>query len=143
MPKKIIVLLTVFGVLTLSCNKDEWARNPSGLEANIVLVGGGCGAIKVIEIDQNITRRSVPQNSCVPQQAEVEQQTDDAVFQKLSRFVQTLNLQSNPIEDCWRCADGSDYIITLRNGSSTIAHSIATNTDVRARQEFIEFLNSL
>ncbi|MCL7988393.1 hypothetical protein M8998_10625 [Sphingobacterium sp. lm-10] len=143
MTKNPLILLVLCSILILSCSKGDWLRDPEGLEAEIVLIGGSCGGVKVVKIDRRFTRKSVPQNSCVPQQAETRRETDAAVFKELTRFVEILDLHRNPIEECWRCVDGADYMITLRNGSNRIEHTIALNTDNKGRQEFITFLNSL
>ena len=138
---KIILLSCV--ILLLSCSKDEWISNPEGLEAEISLAAGMCGTTKVIKINKDLTSKSVPQNSCVTLQAEKVQQTDEVVFEKLNSFVKKLDLQKTPIQECWRCVDGADYIVKLRNGSNSIEHSISLNTDDKVRREFIEFLESL
>ncbi len=130
-------------ILLLSCTKDEWISNPEGLEVEISLATGWCGTTKLIKINKDLTSKSVPKNSCVPLQAEKIQQTDDVVFEKLNSFVEKLDLQKTPIQECWRCVDGSDYILKLRNGSNSIEHSISLNTDDKVRREFIEFLESL
>ncbi len=138
---KIILFSCV--ILLLSCSKDEWISNPEGLEVEISKVSGWCGTIKIIKINKDRTSKSVPQSSCMTLQAEKVQQTDDVVFEKLNSFVENLDLQKTPIQECWRCADGVDYILKLRDGSNSIEHSISLNTDDKVRRQFIEFLESL
>ncbi len=142
------IYLVVLGItlLFVACKKSDNKvdSETEGLKVEIKGISGW-GEFVSISVDQNKTVVKYPvETNGSPQTArDKSYRTSEETFRKLSSYVETYNLLEAKIQECARCVDGMDYVITVRSGSVENTVTIAVNRTDGKYADVLDFISKL
>ena len=139
-----MVLMGVF--LLFGCKKSNDINDPStsGLQVEIKGISGW-GEFVNISVDQNKTEVKYPAGTTGNPQTVKDKsyKTSEDIFRKLSSYVETYDLMNAKIDECARCVDGADYVITVRSGSKKNTVTIAGQRTDGKYADVLDFISKL
>lgn len=143
-------LIFLFVALFISaCSKDtgtepaEVMQPAEGLEVKLVVASGWCGTEKTVVMNSKQTHRDLRSDVCTRSSVNTIKQTDESRFNRLSSFLQDLDLFDREYRECSRCRDGVDYILTINDGARVVEQSIGFDNKEKGIPAFIAFLKEL
>ncbi|KKO92720.1 hypothetical protein AAW12_03235 [Sphingobacterium sp. Ag1] len=144
--KKAIFLVVIGVLLLFGCKKsDDTNDSPSsGLKVEIKGISGW-GNFVNISIDQNKTEVKYSKlPSGAPQDSKDKSyKTSEDTFRKLSSYVETYNLMEAKIQECASCADGTDYVITIKSSGKENTVTIAAYRTDGKYADVLDFIGKL
>ncbi|GAA4167423.1 hypothetical protein [Sphingobacterium ginsenosidimutans] len=144
--KKTIYLFVLSILLFLGCkksdNKIDSEPEISGLQIEIKAVSGW-GDEMNISIDQNKTEIKYPKGSLPETKKDKAYKTSDATFKRLSSYIDTYKLMDVKIEECARCADGTDYVIKIKLDGRENTVTIAAHRTDGKYADLLDFIDKL
>lgn len=143
---KTIYLFALSIFLFLGCrksdNKSDSESEPSGLRMEIKGISGWGDGVN-ISIDQNKTEIKYPKDGLSGTKKDKVYKTSEATLKQLSNYVNTYKLMDAKINECARCADGLDYVITIKSeGRENTVTIAAYRTDGRYT-DLLDFINKM
>lgn len=141
--KTVFCFLLIVCAFLSACSKKEVMKPSEGLEVKIVVASGWCGYVKTIVLNKNQTSKDLRGNTCQRSSVNTVAATDEKAFQKLNTYLLKLNLFDRKIQECSRCSDGVDYMLTINDGTQVIEHSIGFENKETGMAEFIAFMEAL
>lgn len=104
--------------LLFGCKKSNDINDPSTSGLKVEIKGiSGWGEFVNITVDQNKTEVKYPAGTTGNPQTVKDKsyKTSEDTFRKLSSYVETYDLMNAKIDECARCVDGADYVITVKS----------------------------
>ncbi|GEM_PF-2456000 len=141
--KKTKLFFVFIGLVFSACSKDAVMEPAEGLEVKLVVASGWCGTEKTIVMNSKQTRRDLRGNTCNKSSVNTVKQTDQVRFNRLGRYLEELDLFDREYQECTRCRDGVDYILTIDDGTRVVEQSIGFDNKEKGIPEFIAFLTEL
>lgn len=144
--KNTVYLILMGILLLLGCKKSENKTDSESTGLKVEIKGiSGWGEFVNISVDQNKTAVKYPAGTNgSPQTArDKSYRTSEETFRKLSSYVETYNLLEAKIQECARCVDGMDYVITVRSGSVENTVTIAVNRTDGKYADVLDFISKL
>lgn len=141
---KTIYLFALSIFLFLGCKKSDDKVNPedSGLKMEIKGISGWGDGVN-ISIDQNKTEIKYPKDGLSGAKKDKVYKTSEATLKQLSSYINTYKLMDVKINECARCADGLDYVITIKSeGRENTVTIAAYRTDGRYT-DLLDFINKM
>ena len=144
MMKKTIYLFVLSVFLLLSCKKSDNKIDPedSGLRIEIKGVSGW-GAGVNISIDQSKTEIKYPKDGLSETKKDKVYKTSEATLKQLSSYINTYKLMDAKINECARCVDGLDYIITIKSEGKENTITIAAYRTDGKYSDLLDFINKM
>ncbi|MDF2518294.1 MAG: hypothetical protein K0R59_3590 [Sphingobacterium sp.] len=113
--KKAIYLFVLSIFLFLGCKKSDDKTDPELAGPQVEIKGvSGWGDVVNIIIDKNKTEIRYPKSIVPEAPKDKVYKTSDVTFEQLSNYIDAYKLMDAKIEECARCVDGTDYVITLK-----------------------------
>lgn len=128
----------------MGCKKSDDKVNPedSGLKMEIKGISGWGDGVN-ISIDQNKTEIKYPKDGLSGSKKDKVYKTSEATLKQLSSYINTYKLMDVKINECARCADGLDYVITIKSeGRENTVTIAAYRTDGRYT-DLLDFINKM
>lgn len=116
--KRTIYLVLMGAFLLFGCKKSNDINDPSTSGLKVEIKGiSGWGEFVNITVDQNKTEVKYPAGTTGNPQTVKDKsyKTSEDTFRKLSSYVETYDLMNAKIDECARCVDGADYVITVKS----------------------------
>ncbi|HLS93928.1 MAG TPA: hypothetical protein VK017_00065 [Sphingobacterium sp.] len=132
-PFLFLILLT-FSVLSCSKKQDVPVE---GLEVQLEVVSG-CGVVKKVSLNKAKTVKDLTGNRCEKSSKKEHYETDSAKYQQLLAHIQKLDLFRADYKDCWRCADGVDYMLVISTGDG-LRNELSISRQ-RTEQDLVSFM---
>jgi len=139
-----LVLMSVF--LLFGCKKSNDTNDPSTSGLKVEIKGiSGWGEFVNISVDQNKTEvKYAAVTSGSPQTAKDKSyKTSEETFRKLSSYVETYNLMDAKIQECARCTDGMDYVITIKSKGKENTVTLAAHRNDGKYADVLSFISNL
>ncbi|WP_333865460.1 hypothetical protein [Sphingobacterium sp.] len=144
--KRTIYLALISVFLLFGCKKsnDTSDASTSGLKVEIKGISGW-GEFVNISVDQNKTEVKYPAGTTGSPQTVKDKsyKTSEDTFRKLSSYVETYDLMNAKIEECARCVDGADYVITMKSGNKKNTVTIAGQRTDGKYADVLDFIKKL
>ena len=144
--KNAIYLVLMGILLLLGCKKSDNTTDSETTGLKVEIKGiSGWGEFVNISVDQINTAVKYPaETNGSPQTArDKSYRTSEETFRKLSSYVETYELLDAKIQECARCVDGMDYVITVRSGSVENTVTIAVNRTDGKYADVLDFISKL
>ena len=132
--------------LLFGCKKSNDINDPSTSGLKVEIKGiSGWGEFVNITVDQNKTEVKYPAGTTGNPQTVKDKsyKTSEDTFRKLSSYVDKYNLMNAKIEECARCVDGADYVITIKSGDKKNTVTIAGQRTDGKYADVLDFINKL
>lgn len=144
MMKKVIYLFVLSIFLLLGCKKSDNKIDPedSGLRIEIKGISGWGNGVN-ISIDQSKTEIKYPKDGLSETKKDKVYKTSEATFKQLSSYINTYKLMDAKINECARCADGLDYVITIKSEGRENTVTIAAHRIDGKYTDLLDFINKL
>ncbi|MGE8378298.1 MAG: hypothetical protein ACN6PN_08110 [Sphingobacterium sp.] len=144
MMKKTIYLFVLSIVLFVGCKKsdDKSDTEPDGLKIEIKGISGWGDVVNVI-IDKNKTEIKYPKSLVPEAKRDKVYKTSEATLKQLSTYIDTYKLMDAKIQECARCADGTDYVITIKYEGRENTVTIAANRTDGKYADLLDFIDKL
>ncbi|WP_286767254.1 MULTISPECIES: hypothetical protein [Sphingobacterium] len=146
MKRTIYLLVLSVTLLFVACKKsdDKIDSETKGLHVEIKGISGW-GEFVNISVDQNKTEvKYAAETTGNPQTVKDKSyKTSEDTFRKLSSYVDKYNLMNAKIEECARCVDGADYVITIKSGDKKNTVTIAGQRTDGKYADVLDFINKL
>ncbi|MDR0265961.1 MAG: hypothetical protein LBJ04_22300 [Sphingobacterium sp.] len=139
-----LVLMSVF--LLFGCKKSNNTNDSSTSGLKVEIKGiSGWGEFVNITVDQNKTEVKYPAGTTGNPQTVKDKsyKTSEDIFRKLSSYVETYDLMNAKIEECARCLDGADYVITIKSGGKINTVTIAEQRTDSKYADVLDFIKKL
>jgi hypothetical protein len=140
-----LVVLNII-LLFVACKKsdDKTDSDTQGLKVEIKGISGW-GEFVNISVDQNKTEVKYPAGTTGNPQTVKDKsyKTSEDTFRKLSSYVETYDLMNAKIEECARCVDGADYVITISSRGKKNTVTIAGQRTDGKYAELVDFISKL
>ncbi|WP_394677671.1 hypothetical protein [uncultured Sphingobacterium sp.] len=147
MKRTIYLVVLSVTLLFVACKKsdDKTDSETKGLHVEIKGISGWWGEFVNISVDQNKTEvKYAPGTTGNPQTVKDKSyKTSEDTFRKLSSYVETYNLMEAKIQECARCADGTDYVITIKSSGKENTVTIAAYRTDGKYADVLDFINKL
>lgn len=142
--KKTIYLLVLSISLFFGCKKsdDKTDVEPDGLRIEIKGISGW-GDIVDIVIDKDKTEIKYPKSSVSEAKKDKTYKTSEATLKQLSNYIDTYKLMDAKIEECARCVDGLDYVITIKSEGRENTVTIAAHRTDGKYADLLDFIDKL
>ncbi|WP_312338842.1 hypothetical protein [Sphingobacterium sp.] len=139
-----LVLMSVFLLFGCKKSNDTNDSSTSGLKVEIKGISGW-GEFVNITVDQNKTEVKYPAGTTGNPQTVKDKsyKTSEDIFGKLSSYVETYDLMNAKIEECARCLDGADYVITIKSGGKINTVTIAEQRTDSKYADVLDFIKKL
>ncbi len=144
--KRTIYLVLMGAFLLFGCKKSNDINDPSTSGLKVEIKGiSGWGEFVNITVDQNKTEVKYPAGTTGNPQTVKDKsyKTSEDTFRKLSSYVDKYNLMNAKIEECARCVDGADYVITIKSGDKKNTVTIAGQRTDGKYADVLDFINKL
>lgn len=113
-------------------------------------MSGWCGSSKIVSISKEKTKVVIPANEkCDIAFSEKEVTTEEMKYEQLQKLLEQVDFKSLSLNECARCADGTDYKIEVTENGRTYVNTIAhvfTDGELsevqKRQQELLKFLDS-
>ncbi|PUV22692.1 hypothetical protein [Sphingobacterium athyrii] len=144
MMKKTIYLFVLSIFLLLGCKKSDNKIDPedSGLRIEIKGISGWGNGVN-ISIDQSKTEIKYPKDGLSETKKDKVYKTSEATLKQLSSYINTYKLMDAKIEECARCADGLDYVITIKSEGRENTVTIAAHRTDGKYTDLLDFINKM
>jgi len=144
MVKKTIYLFVLSIFLLLGCKKSDNKIDPedSGLRIEIKGISGWGNGVN-ISIDQSKTEIKYPKDGLSETKKDKVYKTSETTLKQLSSYINTYKLMDAKINECARCADGLDYIITIKSEGRANTVTIAANRTDGKYADLLDFIDEL
>jgi len=144
---KTICFFVLSIVLCFACKKSnniEVGPESSGLKVKIKAISGW-GEFANITIDQDKTEiKYVNTADNLPQvPKDKAYKTSEATMKQLLNYIETYKLMDTKIDECARCADGMDYIISIQCESRKNTVTIAAQRSDGKYSDLLDLINKL
>ena len=144
--KKTIYLVIVSVFLLFGCKKNDerTALEPTGFRIEIKGISGW-GDVVNISIDQNKTEVKHPAGiGSLPQtEKDKSYKTSPDTFKKISSYGESYSLMNAKIQEWARCADGTDYVITMWSEGRENTVTIAAHRTDGKYTDLLDFIGKL
>jgi hypothetical protein len=146
MKRTIYLVVLSVTLLFVACKKSEDKTDSETKGLHVEIKGiSGWGEFVNISVDQNKTEVKYATGTTGNPQTVKDKsyKTSEDTFRKLTSYVETYNLMEAKIQECARCADGTDYVITIKsNGKENTVTIAAYRTDGKYT-DVLDFINKL
>ena len=132
--------------LFFGCKKSNDTNHPSTSGLKVEIKGiSGWGEFVNISVDQNKTEVKYPAGTTGNPQTVKDKsyKTSEDIFRKLSSYVETYDLMNAKIDECARCVDGADYVITISSGDKKNTVTIAGQRTDGKYADVLDFISKL
>jgi hypothetical protein len=132
--------------LLFGCKKSNNTNDSSTSGLKVEIKGiSGWGEFVNITVDQNKTEVKYPAGTTGNPQTVKDKsyKTSEDIFRKLSSYVETYDLMNAKIEECARCLDGADYVITIKSGGKINTVTIAEQRTDSKYADVLDFIKKL
>ena len=141
MMKKTIYLFVLSIFLLLGCKKSDNKIDP---ELRIEIKGiSGWGNGVNISIDQSKTEIKYPKDGLSAAKKDKVYKTSEATLKQLSSYINTYKLMDAKINECARCVDGLDYVITIKSEGRENTVTIAAQRTDGKYADLLDFINKM
>ncbi|MCS4228969.1 hypothetical protein [Sphingobacterium sp. BIGb0165] len=142
--KKTIYLFVLSIFLFLGCKKsdDKSDIEPDGLKIEIKGISGWGDVVNVI-IDKNKTEIRYPKSLVPEAKADKTYKTSETTLKQLSAYIDTYKLMDAKIQECARCVDGTDYVITIKYEGRENTVTIAAHRTDGKYADLLDFIDKL
>jgi len=144
--KRTIYLVLMGAFLLFGCKKSNDINDPSTSGLKVEIKGiSGWGEFVNISVDQNKTEVKYPAGTTGNPQTVKDKsyKTSEDIFRKLSSYVETYDLMNAKIDECARCVDGADYVITISSGGKKNTVTIAGQRTDGKYADVLDFISKL
>ena len=139
--KKTIYLFVLSIFLLLGCKKSDNKIDP---ELRIEIKGiSGWGNGVNISIDQSKTEIKYPKDGLSAAKKDKVYKTSEATLKQLSSYINTYKLMDAKINECARCVDGLDYVITIKSEGRENTVTIAAQRTDGKYADLLDFINKM
>ncbi|WP_313266572.1 hypothetical protein [Sphingobacterium sp.] len=146
MKRTIYLVVLSITLLFVACKKsdDKSDSEAKGLQVEIKGISGW-GEFVNIRVDQNKTEVKYPAKPADITQTlkDKSYKTSEDTFRKLSSYVETYDLMNAKIDECARCVDGADYVITISSGDKKNTVTIAGQRTDGKYADVLDFISKL
>ncbi|UIR56561.1 hypothetical protein LZQ00_01765 [Sphingobacterium sp. SRCM116780] len=129
MIKRVYIVATcIIALLFTSCKKSNVnATSLDGLQVEAEAISGWCGSSFKVTVNKEKTEKQSLKSNCQPDvdNHTKSYKTNADLFKKLNDFILSKALLDTNIQECARCLDGEDYLITIKNNDQINKLSIA------------------
>lgn len=132
--------------LLFGCKKSNDINDPSTSGLKVEIKGiSGWGEFVNITVDQNKTEVKYPAGTTGNPQTVKDKsyKTSEDTFRKLSSYVETYDLMNAKIDECARCVDGADYVITVKSEGKKNTVTIAGQRTDGKYTDVLDFISKL
>ncbi|WP_104385565.1 hypothetical protein [Sphingobacterium sp. HMA12] len=142
--KKTIYLFVLSIFLLLGCKKSDNKIDPedSGLRIEIKGISGWGNGMN-ISIDQSKTEIKYPKDGLSETKKDKIYKTSEATLKQLSSYINTYKLMDAKINECARCVDGMDYVITIKSEGRENTVTIAAHRTDGKYGDLLDFINKM
>jgi len=109
--------------LFFSCSENNNKSEPFTL--NVTVMGGGCGYSKEITVTDDKTKVVTLVGNCGGTDSTALYDTDKDKLALIKNKLNEVQFTELNLDECFRCADGIDYKMTLNQGGKTYVNTIA------------------
>ncbi|HBI90084.1 MULTISPECIES: hypothetical protein [Sphingobacterium] len=144
--KRTIYLVLMGAFLLFGCKKSNDINDPSTSGLKVEIKGiSGWGEFVNITVDQNKTEVKYPAGTTGNPQTVKDKsyKTSEDTFRKLSSYVETYDLMNTKIDECARCVDGADYVITVKSEGKKNTVTIAGQRTDGKYTDVLDFISKL
>ena len=144
--KRTIYLVLMGAFLLFGCKKSNDINDPSTSWLKVEIKGiSGWGEFVNITVDQNKTEVKYPAGTTGNPQTVKDKsyKTSEDTFRKLSSYVETYDLMNTKIDECARCVDGADYVITVKSEGKKNTVTIAGQRTDGKYTDVLDFISKL
>ncbi|WP_286752894.1 MULTISPECIES: hypothetical protein [Sphingobacterium] len=144
--KRTIYLVLMGAFLLFGCKKSNDINDPSTSGLKVEIKGiSGWGEFVNITVDQNKTEVKYPAGTTGNPQTVKDKsyKTSEDTFRKLSSYVETYDLMNAKIDECARCVDGADYVITVKSEGKKNTVTIAGQRTDGKYTDVLDFISKL